>query len=669
MASKAVLQSGISWQTCRGRNGVDPPARLADDLAAEATNWTFANAGLGGSRPGSTRLPLSNGFGFSGINAIGGLRIWGFPSVVPNARHLYAFTRDASPKFAEWDGTLNGLSSGAPGDACSDPIHVQFVPFNNKLYVAYQSSGVNRLHYVDAGHTDILTLRRSGLKAPAAPTVANTGGGAYAATLRYYRIQWRNVFSGADVARSNLGTSVSFTPSGGGTAARVTQPAVPVSPEIITHWVVYVSLDDALYYKLSGEIAIATTTYDDSTVTTSYQTGEAAPEEGAFTPWPSVKYLLSTGERLLGWDVWESAAGDAMTPVKGRVYFSPVVNTTDTNDEERVSNSLTIKGYIDIGPANDGDARALAGPLNDQIFCFKNRGVWALSPTGNAEVPYRRTRLNAVLGALNQWSTFTGEDEYGRPCIYFLDEQRGPYRYGDSGFQWLGYEVLDKFRTLNPNAANQVAHGLYNKAAGLALFWIATGTSDDPDTVLAFHVKQGQASADSEVRGGWAIWTGRIAQARCSFADGYTYSGGKNTDYLPLLGYADNYLIRALDSSAFTDDDSSAFTSSLTSRAFPLLPLNLRKQIGKAYVQAKALASGLIKLTFTRNYGEETRSPTAVSIAASGSETRVLQKFEDAALEQANTIQVTLDNSSANTVGSYVLDEFVATVELTSEER
>lgn len=112
---------------------------------------------------------------------------------------------------------------------------------------------------------------------PAVGTVANTGAGAYAATIRYYKIQFLTVVSGLVTQASELGPVFSFTPSGSGTAARVTRPAVPTDADgtPATHWTVWASDTsvDADFVNISTNIAVATTTYDDSVVPGSYSGG------------------------------------------------------------------------------------------------------------------------------------------------------------------------------------------------------------------------------------------------------------------------------------------------------------------------------------------------------------------------------------------------------------
>jgi hypothetical protein len=215
--------------------------------------------------------------------------------------------------------------------------------------------------------------------------------------LRYYRIQWRDVRSSVAVRLSNLGASVSFTPSGSGTHARVTRPTAPGEDE--THWVVWGSADDLSYYQVSGEIAIATSTYDDNATVANYDDGEPAPSEGLYTPFPSVKFIATDGLVLAGFGAYETAAGDSVTPQPGTLYFTDPLDTTDSHDDERISNTTTAVGRIGVSRNSNAEDRGLIY-FENSFWAFQSRGIYQFIPTGNADVPYRRVVRSKKLGLL-----------------------------------------------------------------------------------------------------------------------------------------------------------------------------------------------------------------------------------------------------------------------------
>ena len=114
-----------------------------------------------------------------------------------------------------------------PDDAIStESYKIVGAPLNGKRFFAYDSA-VDRLHVWDPGLSSP-RVRRAGLQGVStAPTVANTGASTYAAVLRYYRVRFLQITNSRIVRRSEPSSSVSFTPSGAGTHARVTRPTAP----------------------------------------------------------------------------------------------------------------------------------------------------------------------------------------------------------------------------------------------------------------------------------------------------------------------------------------------------------------------------------------------------------------------------------------------------------
>jgi hypothetical protein len=634
----------------RGRNGWDAPHELADDIAAEAVNIVLERGGLGTKRSGMTAQTLSGTF--TGVRAL--CRF--VPSQDDTAAELLFATFDSPIKILRVAG---GTTAAALTLANAvDGTDLSFAQINNKAYIAYNSDE-NRLHVFDWANSTT-TVRRSGVAAPAAASVANTGSGSYAATLRYYRITWKVVISGVLQRQSNLGAAVSFTPSGSGTAARVTQPSVPSEGE--THWVVHGSEDGDTYYVLSADITIGTTTYDDSIAPSAYSDNDASPLIGAATPWPSVKYLLSTGDRLLGYGAYESTAGEGMTPKRGRVWFSPILDSSDQDDDERISNTTSFKGHIDVARNTANDDRAIAGPLDDAIFTFQNRGVQMLIPTGQANQPYRRVYLSDTLGAVSHWSTFIGEDELGRPCLYFLDPVRGPYRYGANGFEELGGDVRDVWETFSEQAG-MVVHGLWYPHQRAAVWWLTVSGASTPNACLLFFAREGRPAADG-VRGGWVRWTGSIAALRCSALFAQTF-GATMTRALKPYGGTASALYR-VGEAASVDDAGTDYQGYVTSKAWHLSPVPQHKALTTAYLQAKAATDTVIRQTFTPNYRADQARTADVLLTADGNATRVLRKAADAMLADCYTLQVTIGDPAANE-NTWTLDHWIGTFEAHEE--
>src|SRR3990167_4162445 len=288
------------------------------------------------------------------------------PGADPTARELWGIDDAATPVVQRLTGGTAWASPTLKDNIATKPWEVSAASFNGKMFVAYDSA-VDRLHVWDTS-----TVRRVGLATPAAASVANTGSGSYAATLRYYKLVWAELSGSTILRRSELSASVSFTPSGSGTAARVTQPTAAGEGE--THWILYGSSDDTVYEKLST-IAIGTTTYDDSTNPSAYD-GDAPPRAGTHTNWTSVKYLLSTGNQLLGAGSWESGGKN------NRVWYSAFIGQTGEGDDECVPQTSDISNYVDLDENDGGYITGLGGPLDGRPLVFKRNQVHRLGAPG-----------------------------------------------------------------------------------------------------------------------------------------------------------------------------------------------------------------------------------------------------------------------------------------------
>src|SRR6185436_16308050 len=99
---------------------------------------------------------------------------------------------------------------------------------------------------------------------------------------------------------------------------------------------------------------------------------DAEASIGANTPWPSVKYLTTDGARLIGLGAYALTADGAMPPKRGRVNFSPALDSSGIQDDERVSDTTEIQGWIDLSRNAEGVDRGLAR-LGNTIYAFQSR--------------------------------------------------------------------------------------------------------------------------------------------------------------------------------------------------------------------------------------------------------------------------------------------------------
>jgi hypothetical protein len=565
------------------------------------------------------------------------------PGQSATARELFTADSSATTKIARMAAGSTFTALTLKDNVASNPSLISCASINGKLFLAYDTTQ-NRINVFDPG-LSTTALRRGGLATPAAPTAADTGSGSYSATLRYYRIAWTEQRSSVTVRRSDLGTALSFTPSGSGTHARITQPTVASEDE--THWEIYASSDDVLYYGPIATVAIGTTTYDDNATVSAYATTyDLAPVDGTNKPFPSVKFLYSDGSRLFGLGVWETAAGSSLTPQAGTVYFTPVLGASSIHDEERCQDTTTAVGRLVLARNAGGIDRGLSA-VGNVILAFQDRAIFGLTPTGNAQVPYRRVQYSDTLGALSHWSIVQADDEAGRPAVYFLDPVRGPYRYGHDGFRFCGKDVADIWATVNP-AATVVAHGVYHEAKNQVWWWIATGAATVPDTMIVLDVTEQRPDEDGDLRGGWSKWTGDLAACRASAMMANTLDTSMSLDLKPYATDGDALTLLKGDTSA-TDDAGTNFQAYVTSGAMTIEPIVFNASLKRSYLLATAESGVTITQTLIRNLGDETSRTATVSLTATAAgETRVLRKFEDAGLEDAFLTQVRLGDAAAS---------------------
>ena len=543
----------VVWRNLRGMNRADPPTRVPEAMAVDAAGVLLEGDSLGRRRPSLATIaqagtPPGNG-------------VYGLVRYQPNEKFsggLLAAMTAGGGNLHVFDGatwtsvTMTDTPSGMAADVPHAATH------NGKLFVAYNSA-VNRLHVYDPAFSSA-TVRRVGIAASAAATVANTGAGSYAATLRYYKIQWKLITGSNTIATSELSPSVSFTPSGAGTHARVTKPTTPDSA---THWIVFGSTDNVTFYNVSGNIAVGTTTYDDSATPANYANGAVAPTAGLSVPPPSCKYLLSDGNRLLMAGAWETSAATTETaPLNSRVWFTAVNGARDnTGEDESVPQTVDQKFWIDCGE-NDGDGiLGLGGPIEGQVYAFKQRSIWRLTPTGDPTTPYRAERITDTMGATSQNAIAMGEDGIGRPAMYFMS-LLGPKRITVEGLiEDLGADLRDTTSatwSVIPSAVVLVWDQVRR-----VLWWIAQSGSS-----YAFQPQFEQRTSQEGTRGGWTRHAGFI------FADVVPRCAAVYGDPLvPVVGGTDGGIINPVylyqvSGNQAADFGSQAIDASITSPVF-----------------------------------------------------------------------------------------------------
>lgn len=634
-----------------GRNGADPPISLPDTQAVEMLNVDRYDGLLARKRGGSTAVTDTGGTAFSsGLQTV----IRHVPGSDETAAEFWGIDGAATPIAKRMTGGTSFANVTVDDAIATRPQDVIGATLNGKLFLAYDSS-VDRLHAYDPSLASA-RVRRVGINPGTnAPTAANSvGGGGAAAVLRYYRVRFLQMSGTVVIRKSEPTPSVSFTPDGAHASVVVTRPTAPGEGE--THWIVEGSGDDATYYVITAAgsadtsaIAIATTTDTDPFTAgpTTYTSRLTSAQAGLYSLFPSVKTLLTDGNRLLGAGAWETS-GTISGGKSSRVWFTPVLGSTDKGDDERVPNTATQKNWIDLNENDGGGITGLGGPLNGVPFAFKYRQVWKLGPTGDVTAPYLPRKLSDAYGLLTAKAVCIGRDRSGNPALYFLSAD-GPCRLilssGVALVQYLGRDVEDIWAGVNLAATTVVAHAVYHADKHQVWFWIATGSSNDPDTKLVFDVLLGQYVEGDRVRAGWFKHTGDSAAARCSCLMSNTLGASMSRDLKPYIGRASGTAIQKCDSSA-TNDAGTNFQAYVKTKPIPIAPLGMNAGVGQSHLLAKVGAAVTITQTLDRDYGLETRTAT-VLLTADASETRVLRKIEGSDFSQAGALQIQIGDAAA----------------------
>ena len=617
-----------------GRNNADDPLDLEDTQVVEARNGDWHRTSGFRKRGGATAPAI--GSAFTGvIRAL----LSHLPANDPTLAELWAVD-DATPEVVGRMAGASAFTAVTLEDAIdSNPSDVHGTSFEGKFFLAYDSDE-DRLHVWDP-NLSTPRVRRVGLATPTAPTVADTGSGSYAATLRYYRVRTRIKNGAVVVTQSEPSTSVSFTPSGSGTHARVTHVTTTDDADV-THWVLEASDDDTTFYEVpSGETAIATSTFDDNTTVADYSDGTISAVIGSFVPPKSFKYVRAAFNRLFGIGNWESGQPQS------RLWFTTAKGATDPprGDDERVPRTTNLKNERDLDEGTGGDATGIAGPTNGALYVFKFSQIWKIVPTGIPGNPLDIIDITKVRGATNQEAITEGLDQDGRSVIYFVDPQVGPSVLSTSGPRSISRGVRDLWdgptATVNLGATNRIAQCIYYPEkgnAGQVWFWWATGSSNEPDLKCTFDI-EGQ---------GWSVDdTGgetRNAAAAIMFAE--TLGASMSRNQVPYVAHADanNEILRA--DTTDTDDDGTTFQALIKTQP-AVLNNGDAINVGTPFLIAKAASGVTLTVTYELDFGRVTKSST-VSLTPDGSETYVIRRLADLESgEHAQVIQFQIGDAAA----------------------
>ncbi len=649
------------WTQNTGRDGWDQPMAIPDDMSAESVNIELREGGLGKKRNGSEVVT------FTGISGGGMFDLGRFvPGNDSTLSELFAFIGDTGTgtKLVRIPG---GVASGAVLDTgLVRPI--KYAQLNGKFFITNNST-INRLRVYDPNSSP--TYRYAGLKPEGAPTPTNANAGAYPAVFRSYRVVVKRIISGIVVSQSEPSAEVSFTPDGVHLAVRVTKAALTGEGE--THWAVQAAAVDGVFYEISPDILVGTLFWDDTTVPTDYPSVGTVPLPiGSNFPQPGAKFILSDGIHLFMLGVWATAQGDSVPPVNGRMYFTPALGSSDTGDDERVVDTTRVSGWIDVAVGGGGADRGLGGPINNAIAAFSSLGVYLFVPTNNADTPFRRIVLSTITSAVSQASVVMGEDENGRPALYFLDMVNGPYRIS-SGYtlQWIGKDVKDKWNSadLSVTEPEKAFWGTYDSTRKLVI-WKVTPTSGDTFNIVC-DVTNARETSNNQVRRGWSVWT---EPANVSASSGLMFNSTLATSRPAsmLMHYANPSaasvsLYRQTTSAGL--DGATAYLAYITSKAYRWKPVGRLKKLLEHTLVGLSNAATTIRVRLTSNWGERYLEQT-VSLAPVDSSVYVRPRPNPAVFADLQTLQVTMgDPTTLAGTSNFEIESWEGNLEEMSQKR
>ncbi len=614
-----------------------PESALPKDACTIAENVEFFYSALGERRAGCEAISLPAGIaGDANLHHVAWMHRH-TPGGSPSLDELWVMTGDVdtTPRlyrltYLGWTEIAFPSVNDAPAVAVVGGYLIQGQSLHGKLFIAY-GSATDRLHVWDG-----TVLRRAGLAAAAAPSVANTGGGAYAATLRYYRVRYIAKDGGGVVLRrGEPSTSTAFTPSGGGAAARVSKPAA-LTAEGETHWEIEVSLDNAAFYRLSQTI-VGTTTYDDSAATTTYSANPLSDPVGSYATIPAVAWLSSDDDRLLMAGAWATVADSSA------VRWTPVGTDPLPGPDERLNNNTSPRVDLDNGVS--GYVTGLSKASSSSVFVFKNEAIYKLLRTGQLVGAYEAIPITKTRGAF--WhSVVDASDAAGIPVTYFVDPEVGPMRLGSSGLEFIGSNLQTFWGRVN-QGAEAPCHGLYYPDKRQVHYWVAVDGSNYPNAKIVLQVDLMSSASDTLARNGWATVPApaRIAKAYCSTMMARDIEAG-DTTLVPFIGMGKSVtsnVIQVCD--VATTDDGVAYLARVKSRPFFLTNILNRHGIDAGALLGKAGSHVLVKLI--RDFGTETLTFTA-NMTASGAEDFVIAQLDDLTIAELYAVQIQFEDDPDN---------------------
>lgn len=614
----------------RGGLNEDPPTSLADDQCTVALNVEFWASMLGERRLGGASLLSLIGSPLAGCDRV----VWmhrHLPTINPTEAQYWAIgLTGVVPTLVYKDTAWHTVTM--PDAMVVDGVseyQVQGQSFNGKLFLAYRSA-IDRLHVWETGLT---ALRRTGLAQAGALTSANEFGTGTFTGTRYYRPRFVTLAGSTVKRRSEAGPVHTASPSGGSQGIRLGSPVAIGEGE--THWELEASVDNANFYRI-GRAAVGTTIDDTQVYARGYaQDFPLSETTGNYENLPSVKLLTVEQDRLMGANFWNQPT-DAST-----VIWTPVLNDPgDGNDERLPVESVNVLGL----DANDGGQLTnLSATINGYVYATKLSHTYQLTRSGLRAHAYEAVPLTKQRGAIFG-SLIEALDQTGNPSPFALDPDIGPWRIGPRGVEPCGADLRRTWETVNLDATQVAARGLYFPEKKQVHWWIATGVANTPNLRLALHTQEMRAAKDG-LRGGWALWNGGSATAIacCLFADNIDSNGPRSNVLVPFIGLVGNGLIWRTDQT--DNDNGTAYHAAIRSKPFVHGSLMHQFECHSAMLLAGAVPGGVLDVVLRADFGLVETRVSGVRLDPVATEQRVIKNLDDLGLAELRSLQVTFEDS------------------------
>lgn len=617
-----------------GLNNSDPPSSIPQDQVVEANNVEFFYSTLGERRMGCTDIDLPSAItGDAQILVISWLK-----------RHLPTTSEAESELFVLGQHTTNQHYSLQRKDLSWHTItpvtdidvtdnhgyELSGITLHGKLFIAYKSvGGVDRLHVWDG-----TSLRPTGLSEPAPPTAANQGVGTITGT-RYYRVRYLVTSGSTSLLQSEPSETLTFIPSGTGLSIRITKPVTINEGE--TGWSIEASVDNANFYIIAA-LPVATTTYDDTTpYSPGYGAYELAEDIGDYSLIPSGKFLAADEDRLM------IAGSNEDEALASRVMWTPVFADPGTGNDERLA--LDTDPFIDLDNYEGGPITFLSNPVNGYIYAFKRSHTYRLSRTGQRNRAYTATNLSKSLGAL-PGSVVEGVDQYGMPCLYFLDPETGPCRTGGTRLiQSCGKDILSTWLDVNLDAII-VSRAVFYPHKQQVHWWISTGINTTPNLKIVLHCTNTREQNDG-IRRGWVTADGTIATAytTCLYAENIDMNVDRSLVLKPFIGVtAANGYVLLCDNAAFDHGDT--YHANIKSKPFVIAGLLNKFGVMAGSLLAESSETASILVNVSKDFDLETFSKTVDFQASDGAtlEPHVVKQMRNLNFSQMYAMQVEFED-------------------------